>query len=57
MSQNQLLLWVLLLIAVTSLIVWIVQFVRTRRGRDGGGSDDDARGPWWKGPWDEDDRP
>ncbi|MGN8025442.1 hypothetical protein [Microbacterium sp. 22242] len=53
MSQNQLLLWVLLLIAVTALVVWIVRFLQSRRG---GGSARD-RGAWWEGPWDEDDDP
>lgn len=48
-TENQLLLVVLLLIAVASLVVWIVQLVRHRRGRG------DGRGPWWQGPWDEDD--
>ncbi|MBS1907971.1 MAG: hypothetical protein JST33_15740 [Actinobacteria bacterium] len=44
--------WVAFVIALGTLAVWIVQFVRRRRG----GSAHD-RGAWWEGPWDEDDGP
>ncbi|MDQ4213420.1 hypothetical protein [Microbacterium capsulatum] len=49
-GDNQLLLVVLLLISLAALTVWIVQFFRGRRGRG------DGHGPWWEGPWDEDDK-
>lgn len=52
MSQNDLLFLVVTLILSTTLITFIVQFVRSRRGRDS----DDGGGNWWEGPWDEDDR-
>lgn len=42
---------VLILITLTSLIVFIVQFVRARRG-----GSRNRRGGWWEGPWDDDDR-
>ena len=48
MNQSTVLLWVMLLIGVTTLTVWIVQFVRSRRGSG------EQRG-WWEGPWNEDD--
>lgn len=37
-------------IVATTLIVFLVQFIRSRRGGRGRG------GNWWDGPWDEDDR-
>lgn len=48
MSQNPIL-WVALVIALSSAVIWIVQIVRSRR-RGG----EEQRG-WWEGPWDEDD--
>lgn len=51
MNQSDLLFLVLILIGVSSLTIFIVQFVRSRRR----GSDDDGRsGSWWEGPWDDD---
>ncbi|GAA5146229.1 hypothetical protein GCM10025768_04560 [Microbacterium pseudoresistens] len=42
-------LWVAFVIGLAALTIWIVQLVRSRRDRG------DGRGPWWQGPWDEDD--
>lgn len=53
MTQRDLLFLVLILITLSSLTVFIVQFVRSRRGR---GGSDDGRAGWWEGPWDDDDR-
>ncbi|MDF2561163.1 MAG: hypothetical protein K0R99_2609 [Microbacterium sp.] len=53
MNQSDVLFLVTFLILLSSLTVFIVQFVRSRRRR--GGSDDDRSG-WWEGPWDEDDK-
>ncbi|MFJ6429009.1 hypothetical protein [Microbacterium maritypicum] len=53
MNQNDLLFLVVFLILLSSLTVFIVQFVRSRRGRGGA---DDGRAGWWEGPWDDDDR-
>ncbi len=50
MTSNPII-WVAFVIALGTLAVWIVQLVRSRRGRG------DGRGPWWEGPWDEDDPP
>ncbi len=53
MNERDLFFAVMIGIALTTLIVIIVQLVRSRRGR----SDDSGRsGNWWEGPWDEDDR-
>lgn len=52
MNQSDLLFLVLILITLTSLTVFVVQFVRSRRG----GDEDDGRAGWWEGPWDDDDR-
>ncbi|KJL34325.1 MULTISPECIES: hypothetical protein [Microbacterium] len=49
MSSNPIL-WVAAVIALGTLAAWIVQIVLSRRRRD------DGRGPWWEGPWDEDER-
>lgn len=49
MNQSDLLFLVLILIGLSSLVIVIVQIVRSRRGRDSGGP-----GNWWEGPWDED---
>jgi hypothetical protein len=53
MTSNPII-WVAFVIVLGTLAVWIVQFVRSRRGRGEGRGD--GRGPWWEGPWDEDDR-
>ena len=50
MTSNPII-WVALVITLGTLTAWIVQFVRARRGRG------DGQGPWWEGPWDEDDPP
>lgn len=52
MNQSDLLFLVLILITLTSLVVFVVQFVRSRRR----GGEDDGRAGWWEGPWDNDDR-
>lgn len=54
MSQSDLLFLVLFLILLTSLAVFVVQFIRSRRRGDGTGGD--GRAGWWEGPWDDDDR-
>ncbi|GAT71660.1 hypothetical protein [Microbacterium hydrocarbonoxydans] len=54
MNQSDWLFLVLIAITSTSLIVFVVQFFRGRRG---GGSGDDGRAGWWEGPWDEDRKP
>ncbi|GAA1540920.1 hypothetical protein HD600_000973 [Microbacterium ginsengiterrae] len=51
MSQSDLLFLVMILIVLSSLTIFIVQFVRSRR-RDGHG--DGRSGNWWEGPWDDD---
>lgn len=51
MNQQDLLFLVLIAIGSTSLIVFVVQFVRSR-----GGKGSDEGGNWWEGPWDEDDK-
>lgn len=53
MTQQDLLFLVLILITASSLTVFIVQFVRSRRRGPG---DDDGRAGWWEGPWEDDDR-
>lgn len=53
MNQNDLLFLVVFLILLSSLTVFIVQFVRSRRRR---GPDGDGRAGWWEGPWDDDGR-
>ncbi|WP_217179511.1 hypothetical protein [Streptomyces sp. AC495_CC817] len=52
MTQSDLLFLVLILIGVSSLTIFVVQLVRSRRGN----GDDDGRAGWWEGPWDDDDR-
>lgn len=52
MNQSDLLFLVIVLILLSSLTVFVVQFVRSRRGR----GSDDGRAGWWEGPWDDDDR-
>jgi len=54
MNQSDVLFLVVFLILLSSLTVFVVQFVRSRRGR--GGPDDDRRAGWWEGPWDDDDK-
>lgn len=54
MSQTDLLFLVMFLILLSSLTVFVVQLVRSRRR--GGGSDGDGRAGWWEGPWDDDER-
>ena len=55
MNQSDLLFLTIIAIMSTSLIVLVVQFVRSRRrGPDGG--EGDGRAGWWEGPWDDDDR-
>lgn len=54
MNQSDLLFLVMILIGLSTLTVFVVQFWRSRR-RDGG-SEGDGRAGWWEGPWDDDDR-
>lgn len=49
MSQHTLLLLVGLVIGLTTLVVLVVQFVRSRR-------DSGPQRGWWEGPWDEDEK-
>lgn len=53
MNQSDVLFLVVFLILLSSLTIFVVQLVRSRR-RDGSG--EDRGGNWWEGPWDEDDR-
>ncbi|WP_282845671.1 hypothetical protein [Microbacterium oxydans] len=52
MNQSNLLFLVMFVILLSTLTVFIVQFVRSRRRGPG----DDDRAGWWEGPWDDDDR-
>ena len=49
MDQRDLLFLVMILIAVATIVVLIVRLIPRSRRRD-------DRGPWWEGPWDDDDR-
>lgn len=51
MTQSDLMFLVMIFIGLSTLTLFIVQFVRShRRGR----RDDDGRsGNWWEGPWDD----
>lgn len=51
MSEQNLLFLVAFIILTTTLVTIVWQFVRSRRRRD-----DQERGPWWEGPWDDDQR-
>lgn len=51
MGERDLFFLVMIAIVSTTLVVFLVQFVRSRRSRD-----DERGGNWWEGPWDEDDR-
>lgn len=55
MSQSDLLFLVLVVIMSSSLIVLVVQFVRSRR-RGPSAGEGDGRAGWWEGPWEDDDR-
>lgn len=55
MNQSDLLFLVLILIGLSSLSVFVVQFFRSRR-RGGDGGEGGGRAGWWEGPWDDDDR-
>ncbi|MGO2520295.1 MAG: hypothetical protein ACTH8F_09250 [Microbacterium sp.] len=52
MTERDVLFLVMILIGLTTLTVFVVQFVRSRRR--GGGEDDGRSGNWWEGPWDDD---
>ena len=52
MTQSDMLFLVLILIGLSSITLFIVQFVRSRRRGPG----NDRGGNWWEGPWDEDGR-
>ena len=54
MNQSDLLFLVVFLILLSTLTVFVVQFVRSRRR--GGDGEERGRSGWWEGPWDEDDR-
>lgn len=54
MTQSDLLFLVTFLILLSTLTVFIVRFVRSRRRR--GGGEGSGRAGWWEGPWDDDDR-
>ncbi|MEV4668870.1 hypothetical protein [Microbacterium sp. LWO12-1.2] len=53
MNQSDVLFLVVFLILLSSLTVFIVQFVRSRRR---GSDEGDGRAGWWEGPWDDDER-
>jgi hypothetical protein len=54
-NERDLLFLVLILITASTLTIFIVQFVRSRRRRGEGGADE-GRAGWWEGPWDDDKR-
>jgi len=54
MNQSDVLFLVLFLILLSTLTVFVVQLVRSRRRS--GGAEGDGRAGWWEGPWDDDDR-
>ena len=54
MSPQDLMFLVFILIGLSALTIFIVQFVRSRRR--GGSGDDGRSGNWWEGPWDDDRR-
>ncbi|MEU4014542.1 hypothetical protein AB0E56_04675 [Microbacterium sp. NPDC028030] len=56
MSQSDLLFLVMFLILLSTLTVFIVQLVRSRRRRGPDEGAGDGRAGWWEGPWDDDDR-
>lgn len=47
MSERDVLFLVMILIGLSTLTLFIVQFVRSRRR----GDDDRPSGNWWEGPW------
>ncbi|MGL3149104.1 hypothetical protein ACSS7Z_01965 [Microbacterium sp. A82] len=47
MSERDVMFLVMFVILLSTLVVFVVQFVRSRRGKGG-------RGNWWEGPWDDD---
>lgn len=49
MSERDIFLIVMGLITATTLVVFIVQFARSRGSKRDGGA-------WWEGPWDDDER-
>lgn len=49
MTERDLMFLVMTAIVATTLVVFVVQFIRSRRG------DNDDRG-WWEGPWNDDQR-
>lgn len=53
MTERDVLFLVMILIGLTTLTVFIVQFIRSRRR---GGDDNGRSGNWWEGPWDDDRR-
>ncbi|KJL22243.1 hypothetical protein RN51_02123 [Microbacterium oxydans] len=53
MNQSDLLFLVMFVILLSTLTVFVVQFIRSRRRR---GPGEDERAGWWEGPWDDDDR-
>ncbi len=52
MTERDVLFLVMILIGLTTLTLFVVQFVRSRRRRGG----DESSGNWWEGPWDDDRR-
>ncbi len=52
MTERDLLFLVLLLMGLTTLVVIIVQYARSR----GSGGDENDHGAWWNGPWGNDER-
>jgi hypothetical protein len=53
-NQSDLMYLVAFVIILSTLVVFIVQFVRSRRRR--GDDSGDGRAGWWEGPWEDDDR-
>lgn len=55
MTERDLVFLVFFLILLSTLTVFVVQFVRSRRRR-GGDGEGEGRAGWWEGPWDDDER-
>lgn len=55
MTERDVFFLVMIAITATALVVWVVQAYRSRKRR-GDGRGDHSNGPWWEGPWSDDNR-
>ena len=53
MSERDIFFAVMSLILLSTLVVFVWQFMRSRRSR---GDGEERGGAWWEGPWDDDRR-